>query len=96
MKNFVQPTAQTVTVYVTKTCPYCYAVRRFLSNLEVEYVLVNVGNDPTLRNWLVSASGMRTVPQVFIGKKPVGGNDDVQALHRRGKLLSLLRKENIL
>jgi glutaredoxin 3 len=79
-----------VTVYVTRTCPYCFAARNLLTKRGVEFVEVDVSGDQEKREWLVSATGRRTVPQIFIGGEPIGGYDDLAALDRSGKLAEKL------
>ncbi|MEI8259490.1 MAG: glutaredoxin domain-containing protein, partial [Deltaproteobacteria bacterium] len=51
---------------------------------------VDVSNDEEKRAWLLATSGQRTVPQVFINGRSVGGSDDLYALDREGRLDPLL------
>jgi glutaredoxin 3 len=53
---------------------------------------VNVEERPDLRSWLTSASGQRTVPQIFINNEPIGGFSDMASLEHRGELDRLLTK----
>ncbi len=78
---------QKVTVYVTNYCPYCVKAKALLTKRGIEFDVVDVTNDQAKRDWLVKASGMRTVPQIFIGEESVGGSDDIYALDAAGKLL---------
>lgn len=80
----------TVMLYVTGYCPYCHAVVSFFEQHGVPFEKVDVTNDPDARMMLVERTGQRTVPQVFIGEKSVGGYTDVVALHRRGDLYPML------
>jgi glutaredoxin 3 len=79
-----------VTVYVTRTCPYCFAARNLLTKRGVHFEEIDVSGDLEKRDWLVRATGRRTVPQIFIGGEPIGGYDDLAALDRAGKLAEKL------
>jgi glutaredoxin 3 len=79
-----------VLVYTTPWCPYCHAAKRLLGTKQASFTEVDVDDRPDLRSWLASASGQRTVPQVFINGHPVGGYDDIEALDEEGQLDRLL------
>ncbi len=79
-----------VQVYVTTYCPYCVRAKGLLNRKKVEFTEINVDDDPEKRAWLVKATGQRTVPQIFIDGKSVGGSDDLHDLERRGELDKLL------
>lgn len=80
-----------VTVYSTRICPYCMMAKRLLSSKGVAYDDVMVDRDEALRTEMLTRSGgRRTVPQIFIGERHVGGFDDLAALERKGELDSLL------
>ena len=64
--------------------------KALLSKKGVSYREIDVSNDDETRQWLIQASGQRTVPQIFIADKPVGGFDDIAALDRKGELDRLL------
>ena len=81
-----------VVVYTTPTCPYCVAAKRLLGKKQVAFTEVDVDDRPDLRSWLVSASGQRTVPQVFVNGRSLGGFTDIDALDRDGGLDPLLRR----
>ena len=56
-----------IRMYTTQTCPYCVAAKRFLRDRkQVAFDEIDVGRDPGKRRWLVEATGMTTVPQIFI------------------------------
>lgn len=80
------------TMYATRFCPYCVAARRLLSALKVEYNEIDVGAEPQRRVEMMELSGQRTVPQIWIGEHHVGGFDDMNALHREGKLTPLIEE----
>ena len=82
--------AAEVTVYTTRVCPYCIAAKRLLGQRGVAYQEIDVSNDPGKRAWLVEATGRRTVPQIFIDGKSIGGFTDMRALDQDGELDALL------
>ena len=79
-----------VVVYTTRVCPYCIQAKALLKKKGVTFSEIDVSNDPEKRTWLASATGQRTVPQIFINDQPIGGFDDMAALNRRGELDRLL------
>ena len=56
----------------------------------VAYEEINVGNDHEMRLKLVEMTRQRTVPQIFINDRPIGGCDELYALERQGALDPLL------
>jgi glutaredoxin 3 len=82
-----------ITMYSTKVCPYCIMAEKLLVSKGVEItekILVDV--DPVRREEMMTRTGRRTVPQIFIGETHVGGFDDLSALDKAGKLDPLLGK----
>jgi len=79
-----------VLIYLTSWCPYCHAAKELLGDKNVPFAEVDVDGRQELRAWLTKTTGQRTVPQVFINGKPVGGFNDISALDRAGKLDALL------
>ncbi len=79
-----------VLIYTTAYCGYCQRAKQLLTQKKVDFTEVRVENRTDLRRFLVSASGQRTVPQVFINGQSVGGFTDIAALDRRGELDRLL------
>lgn len=79
-----------VVIYTTTYCPYCVAAKRLLERKQVEFEEVDVTSDSSLRLWLVEATGRRTVPQIFINGKPIGGYDELLSLEVAGELDVLL------
>ena len=80
-----------VTVYSTTSCPYCRQAEQFLKAKGVAFTTIDVTGDDEMRLKLVELSGgLRTVPQIFIGGKPIGGYTDMIALEKRGALAALL------
>lgn len=80
-----------ITIYTTMTCPYCFRAKRLLKQKGAKFNEIDVTMNPNQRAKMVQrANGGRTVPQVFIGDKHVGGCDDLYALERAGMLDPLL------
>jgi glutaredoxin 3 len=82
-----------VIVYTKEHCPFCLRAKRLLDAKGVAYAEVRVEGRDDLRLWLAEASGQKTVPQVFVDDRPLGGFSDVDALDREGKLDAILRGE---
>jgi len=79
-----------VKIYTTPFCPYCLRAKSLLSRKGVAFEEIDVANKPEMRRWLQEITGRRTVPQIFINGRGVGGFDDISALDRRGELDGLL------
>ena len=79
-----------VKLYTTDYCGYCQRARALLERKGVTFTEIDVTNDPATRQWLVGATGRRTVPQVFINGASHGGSDELHALERSGRLDALL------
>lgn len=80
-----------VVMYSTQVCPYCQMAERLLKSRGVEHIeKVLIDREPARREEMMTRTGRRTVPQVFIGETHVGGYDDLSALDRAGGLTPLL------
>ena len=79
-----------VEVYTKDYCPYCKRAKALLDAKGVPYTEFDVTHDPEGQRTMRERSGRRTVPQVFIGGRPVGGSDDLAALAESGALDRLL------
>ena len=78
-------------MYSTRVCPYCVMAEKLLQKkgvAQLEKILIDV--DPAQREVMMTRTGRRTVPQIYIGDHHVGGYDDLAALDRAGKLDALL------
>ena len=82
--------AAQVKMYTRKWCGYCTRAQNLLDGKGIAYEHVDATNDPATRAWLVQATGQRTVPQIFIDGRSIGGYDELRALDRRGDLDRLL------
>jgi len=80
-----------VMMYATAMCPYCVQAERLLRAKGVaDIAKVRVDLEPTRRVEMMERTGRRTVPQIYIGERHVGGYDDLVALDRAGGLDPLL------
>jgi len=80
-----------VRMYCTAVCPYCQMAERLLHKKGVsEIEKIRVDLDPARREEMMHITGRRTVPQIFIGERHVGGFDDLSALDAGGELDPLL------
>lgn len=82
--------APTVTVYTSSFCGYCMRVKALLDARGIEYTEINIEDGPELRQQMAARSGRRSVPQVFMGDRHIGGSEELAALARSGELDSLL------
>jgi len=81
-----------VLMYCTAACPYCQAADRLLERKGVRDVeRVRVDLEPARRDEMARRSGRRTVPQIWIGDRHVGGCDDLHDLEHSGQLDQLLK-----
>ena len=95
VRQFIEnETAQHQVVIWSKSyCPYCTSVKDLFQNsvtpqpTDVQiYELDRMSNGAAIQNELYNMTKQRTVPNVFINRQHVGGNDDCQHLHRTGQL----------
>ena len=84
-------TQAVVTVYVSDWCPYCERAKGLLSQKNVVFNEINVEDEPKFREEMLARSKRRTVPQIFIGDKHIGGCDDLFELDRSGELDRLIQ-----
>lgn len=80
-----------IEIYTSPLCGYCHAAKRLLSAKGAAYTEYDTLSDPAARaEMLRRANGRRTVPQIFIDDRHIGGSDDLHALDRAGGLDPLL------
>lgn len=78
-------------MYCTAVCPYCVRAEQFLQRKGVtEIEKIRVDTQPELRVEMMERTGRRTVPQIYINDRHVGGYDDLVALDHAGGLNELL------
>ncbi len=83
---------QAVKMYTTAVCPYCIRAKSILKNKGVTAIEeIRIDQDPEAMKHMMDITGRRTVPQIFIGDKHVGGCDDLMALDSAGGLIPMLQ-----
>lgn len=80
-----------VIIYSRDYCPYCTNAIRLLESKDVNYVLIDITDNPEKRAEMIEKSKRTTVPQIFINGKPIGGFDDLNALDMADKLDGMLK-----
>lgn len=80
----------TVTLYTTETCPYCRSAKSLLASKGITMEEINIQREPGKLEEMLTRSGRRSVPQIFIGDRHIGGFDDLAKLDRQGGLMSML------
>jgi glutaredoxin 3 len=83
--------AAPVLMYCTATCPFCRSAERLLLEKGARIEKIRVDLQPERRAEMMQRSGRRTVPQIWIGERHVGGCDDLYALDAEGQLDPLLQ-----
>lgn len=80
-----------VEIYTTPTCPFCHRAKALLTRKGAAFEEIDVTAEAGLRAAMTQrANGRRTVPQIFIGARHIGGSDELQALEDAGKLDPML------
>ncbi|MCB1651021.1 MAG: glutaredoxin 3 [Alphaproteobacteria bacterium] len=80
-----------VEIYYWTTCPFCVKARGLLEKKGVDYTGYNITGDDAARTKMIERTGgPKTVPQIFIDGKHIGGCDDLHALDAKGELDALL------
>ena len=79
-----------VTIYSTNNCPYCIKAKMLLQKKEAQYKEIDVSDDAEREKMTEKAGGKRSVPQIFINDKHVGGCDELYELENKGELDGLL------
>ena len=75
-----------VKIYSTSWCPFCIYAKRLLSERGLEFEEINIEEKGWSRDDLFELTGGRTVPQIIINEKPIGGYDDLLKLDSIGEL----------
>jgi glutaredoxin 3 len=80
-----------VKMYTTQVCPFCLRAKALLKQRGVDTIdEIRIDLDPAQREQMMTTTGRRTVPQIYIGDTHVGGCDELMALDRAGGLMALL------
>ena len=82
-----------VRIYTTPICPFCVRAKALLAKKGVAFEEIDVFMDDDAREDMqAKANGARTVPQIFVGERHVGGYEELHALDKAGELDPLLAK----
>ena len=80
-----------VVIYTGPMCNFCSAAKHLLNKKKVSYEEINIGYDEKKRDEMLKKSnGAKTIPQIFIEEKHIGGYVELKALETKGELDSLL------
>ena len=80
-----------VVIYTGPMCNYCSAAKHLLNKKKINYEEIDIGYDDKKREEMLKKSnGAKTIPQIFIEEKHVGGYVELKALENKGELDSLL------
>lgn len=79
-----------IEIYTTKICPYCQRAKSLFNRKQLSYQEINVEEIEAREKMMKRTNGARSVPQIFIDEKHIGGCDDLYALEQAGKLDQLL------
>jgi len=82
-----------IVMYSSGWCGYCQRARALLERKGLAFREIDVEQDAALRAEMIARSGKRSVPQIFIGSRHVGGFEELYALERAGGLDPSLRQE---
>lgn len=84
----------TVEIYTKPFCPYCYRAKALLDSRNTSYKEIDVSASAAMLSEMQDRSQRRTVPQVFIGDRHIGGSDDLMIAEQSGELAKLLQADN--
>ena len=80
-----------VVIYTGPMCNYCSAAKHLLNKKKINYEEIDIGYDDKKREEMLKKSnGAKTIPQIFIEEKHIGGYTELRSLEKEGKLDSLL------
>lgn len=79
-----------IIIYSADYCSYCTQAKKILEQKGAKYTEIRVDLEPEKKEEMITLSGRRTVPQIFINNQHIGGCDDLTALASSGKLDKLL------
>jgi glutaredoxin 3 len=84
-------TSPALVLYVSDWCPYCQRAKSLLAQKNIAYSEINVEEDAKSREEMIARSNRRSVPQIFLDDKHIGGYDELYALERSGELDRLIQ-----
>jgi glutaredoxin 3 len=82
----------TIEIYTSPFCAYCHRAKALLTKRGLAFTEIDVVMNPERRREMEArAPGVRTVPQIFIDGRHIGGSDDLTVLDQAGTLMDLTR-----
>jgi GrxC family glutaredoxin len=75
-----------ITIYSKNQCAYCASAKRLLAARGIAFVDIDITNTPALEQEVIARTGQRTVPQIFIDNKPIGGFVELARMAAKGEL----------
>jgi len=75
-----------IEVYSANNCSWCVRARALLQSKGLDYEEINISSQAERTQEMVQRSGRRSIPQIFIDKKHIGGFDELSQLNQAGKL----------
>ena len=79
-----------ITIYTSRYCAYCSAAKNLLESKDYEFEEINMEGNQELMLDIMQKSGQRTVPQIFVGEKSIGGYQELLAATSSGEFDALL------
>lgn len=79
-----------ILMYATGVCPFCIMAERLLCSKGVAIEKIRVDLEPGRKDEMIERTGRRTVPQIYVNDRHIGGYDELAALDRAGGLDPLL------
>ena len=80
-----------VSIYTTDHCPYCVKAKSLFQRKQIQFEEIKIIDDAMREAMIIKSGGKRSVPQIFIGEKHIGGCDELYELDRQKKLDELLQ-----
>ena len=82
-----------IVIYSSLICPYCGAAKVLLNKLKLRYEEILIDNKPEVKEQMIKLSNRQTVPQIFFGKKHIGGYDDFEEKYKNGEIFKLINEK---
>lgn len=79
-----------IIIYSSRFCPYCFAAKKLLKNMNLEYEEIYIDGNRKKKEEMIDKTNRFTVPQIFINDIHIGGFDDLSEKKRNGKLDKIL------
>jgi glutaredoxin 3 len=79
-----------IKIYTSRYCAYCSAAKHLLESKGYEFEEINIEGKQELRAEIMQESGQRTVPQIFVGEKSIGGYQELLAATSSGEFDALM------